>query len=97
MKQSVTQLLDFFKKHKYGKVSLILLFIGMLVATSFLFQSKTHEDPIPLSDVASAISEQTVRRVEDSRYSGILTIFYTNGTKHTTLRDTSAPFLEQMR
>src|SRR5215216_372515 len=97
MKQSVTQILDFFKKHKYGKVSLLLLLIGMLAASSFLLQSKTQEDPIPLSDVASAISAQTVRRVEDSRYSGTLTIFYTDGTKHTTLRDTSAPFLEQMR
>jgi cell division protease FtsH len=97
MKQSVTQLLDFFKKHKYGRVSLVLLFIGMLIAASFLFQTKTQEDPIPLSDVATAISANNVSRVEDSRYSGTLTIFYTNGTKHTTLRDTSAPFLEQMR
>jgi len=97
MKQSVTQILDFFRKHKYGKVSLVLLFIGMLIATSFLFRTNTQEKPIPLSEVASAISANTVRRVEDSRYSGTLTIYYADGTKHTTLRDTAAPFLEQMR
>jgi cell division protease FtsH len=98
MKQSVTQILDFFKKHKYGKVSLALLVLGMMIASAvFLFRSRTQEDPIPLSDVAAAISAKQVERVEDSRYSGTLTIYYTNGTQHTTLRDTTAPFLEQMR
>jgi cell division protease FtsH len=97
MKQSVTQILDFFKKHKYGKLSLALLVLGALVASTFLMNTKTVHEPIPLSDVASAISAQKVERVEDSRYSGTITVFYNNGSQQTTLRDTSAPFLEQMR
>jgi len=97
MKQSVTQILDFFKKHKYGRVSFALLLIGMIVASGLLLYTNAQEDPIPLSDVASAISAERVQKVEDSRYGGVLTIYYKNGTQHTTLRDTAAPFLEQMR
>ncbi|MGE5642572.1 MAG: ATP-dependent zinc metalloprotease FtsH [Byssovorax cruenta] len=98
MKQSVTQILDFFKKHKYGRLSLALLVLGMLIASVLLLmRSKTQQDPIPLSDVAAAISAKRIDRVEDSRYSGTLTIYFKDGTQHTTLRDTSAPFLEQMR
>ena len=97
MKQSVTQLLDFFKKHKYGKVSILLLFVGLLIASVYILRSKTEADPIPLSEVAAAISAEQVVRVEDSRFNGKVTIYYTNGTQHTTLRDTEASFLEQMR
>lgn len=97
MKQSVTQILDFFKKHKYGKLSLAVLLLGLLIASTFLMNTKTLHEPIPLSDVATAISAQKVERVEDSRYSGVITVFYSDGTQQTTLRDTSAPFLEQMR
>ena len=98
MKQSVTQILDFFKKHKYGRVSLLLIVLGVLLAAStFLSRSKTQQDPIPLSDVAASINAQQVVRVEDSRFNGLLTIYYRDGTQHTTLRDTAAPFLEQMR
>lgn len=97
MKLSVTQILDFFRKHKYGKVSLVLLVLGMVIASAYLTRSKTQQEPIPLSEVAAAISAKEVKRVEDSRYSGTITVFYNDGTQHTTLRDTSAPFLEQMR
>src|SRR5512141_763644 len=97
MKQSVTQILDFFKKHKYGKLSLALLALAVLVVGSFYLRSKTQQDPIPLSDVAAAISAQKVASVEDSRFSGMLTIHYKDGTVHTTLRDTNASFFEQMR
>jgi len=97
MKQSVTQILDFFKKHKYGKLSLVILVLGMVIASAFLTRSKAQEDPIPLSDVASAISAKRVIRVEDSRFSGSITVFFKDGTQHMTLRDTTAPFLEQMR
>src|SRR5215207_597096 len=97
MKQSVTQILDFFKKHKYGRVSFAVLLIGTIIASGLLLRTNTQENPIPLSDVASAISARSVQKVEDSRYSGVLTIYYKDGTQHTTLRDTAAPFLEQMR
>lgn len=97
MKQSVTQILDFFKKHKYGKVSLVVLILSALLASTLMLTTKTKEDPIPLSEVATAISERRVLRVEDSRYTGTITVYYKDGTQHTTLRDTSAPFLEQLR
>ncbi|MEO8356213.1 MAG: ATP-dependent zinc metalloprotease FtsH [Chloroflexota bacterium] len=96
MKQSVTQLVDFFKKHKYGRLSLALVMMGMLLISAFILYAKAQERPIPLSEVASAISAKTVQKVQDSRSSGVLTIFYTDGTQHTTRRDTSASFLEQM-
>ena len=97
MKQSVTQIMDFFKKHKYGKLSLAVLLLAVLIGSTFFMNTKTLHEPIPLSDVASAISAQKVQRVEDSRYSGTITVFYNDGTQDVTLRDTAAPFLEQMR
>jgi len=97
MKQSVTQILDFFKKHKYGKTSLILLLIGLVAFGAVLLRSKPQENPIPLSQVAAAISAGEVVRVEDSQESGLITIHYEDGTKNITLRDKTAPFLEQMQ
>src|SRR5512141_416388 len=97
MKQSVTQILDFFKKHKYGKVSLAVLVLAVIIVGSFYLRSKAQQDPIPLSDVAAAISAQKIESIKDSRYSGTLTITYKDGTEHTTLRDTTASFFEQMR
>ena len=97
MKQSVTQILDFFRKHKYGRLSMVLLIIGVLVTGAYFLRSNTQGEHLPLSDVAADISAQRVERVEDSPTSGIVTLFYEDGTQHTTLRDTAAPFLEQMR
>src|SRR5512139_2028078 len=97
MKQSVTQIVDFFKKHKYGKVSVILLAIAVLLTGASLLRSRTDGKPIPLSDVAADISANRVKRVEDSINSGVVTLYYNDGTQGTTLRDTAAPFLEQMR
>ncbi|MGE5462180.1 MAG: ATP-dependent zinc metalloprotease FtsH [Syntrophothermus sp.] len=97
MKQSVTQLLDFFKKHKYGKLSMVLLVIAVLLTGASLLRSKTDGKPIPLSDVAADISAQRIIRVEDSPNTGTVNLYYKDGTQHFTLRDTVAPFLEQMR
>jgi cell division protease FtsH len=97
MKQSVTQIVDFFKKHKYGKASIVVLAIAVLVTAASLLRTKTDGKPIPLSDVAADISAKRVKRVEDSLNSGVVTLFYNDGTQHTTLRDTASPFLEQMR
>ncbi len=74
MKQSVTQILDFFKKHKYGKMTLALLLVGVIVSGVLLVRSKPEEKPIPLSQVAAAISAGQVVRIEDSPESGLLTI-----------------------
>lgn len=97
MKQSVTQILDFFKNHKYGKLSLAVILLGMLIASAVLVRSRTQQQVMPLSDVASAISAGRVQRIQDSRLNGTLTVYFKDGTQHTTLRDTTAPFLEQMR
>ena len=97
MKQSVTQILDFFKKHKYGKASLALILIGLIVAGTLVFTAKPNEDPIPLSEVATAISAGQVTKIEDSSDSGILTIYYQDMSQDTTRRDKTAPFLEQMK
>ena len=97
MKQSVTQIVDFFKKHKYGKLSMVVLAIAVILTGASLLRSRTDGKPIPLSDVAADISAQRVKRVEDSINSGVVTLYYNDGTQQTTLRDTAAPFLEQMR
>ena len=97
MKQSVTQILDFFKKHKYGKMSLVLLLIGLVAFAVALARAEPQPQPIPLSEVASAISAGQVVKVEDSQNSGITTIHYKDGRQNTTRRDQIAPFLEQMQ
>ena len=97
MKQSVIQILDFFKKHKYGKTSLILLLIGLVAFATVLLRSKPQQEPIPLSQVAAAISAGKVVKVQDSQNSGSLTIHYKDGSQSTTRRDQSASFLEQMQ
>ena len=97
MKQSVTQIVDFFKKHKYGKASIIVLLIAVLITGASLLRSRTDGKPIALSDVAADISAGRIERVEDTRNGGLVTLFYNDDTQRTALRDTAAPFLEQMR
>jgi cell division protease FtsH len=96
MKQSVTQLFDFFKKHKYGRMGLALLLVGLVMAGVLLFQSKQQEEPIPLSEVAAAISAGKVMKIEDIQDRGSLTVYYKDGSQHTARRDKGASFLEQM-
>ena len=96
MKQSVTQIVDFFKKHKYGKASIIVLLIAVLITGASLLRSRTDGKPIALSDVAADISAGRIERVEDTRNGGLVTLFYNDDTQRTALRDTAAPFLEQM-
>jgi cell division protease FtsH len=96
MKQSVNQILEFFKKHKYGKLSLMILAAGLVISSAMLLQSKPKAEPIALSDVATAISTGEVTKIEDSQELGELTIHYKDGSQATTLKDKAAPFLEQM-
>lgn len=96
MKHSVTQLFDFFKKHKYGRMSLALLLVGLVISSALLFQSKQQEEPIPLSEVAAAISGGQVEKIEDIQDKGSITIYYKDGSKHIARRDKGASFLEQM-
>lgn len=96
MKQSVNQLFDFFRKHKYGKTSLALLMVGLVISSAMLFQTKQQEEPIALSEVAAAISSGKVVRIEDIQERGSLTIYYKDGSQHTTRRDKGTSFLEQM-
>src|SRR5215216_6262934 len=96
MKQSVTQLFDFFKKHKYGRMGLALLLVGLVLSSTLLVQSKQQEEPIALSEVAAAISSGKVVKIEDTQDRGSLTIYYKDGSQHTTRRDKGTSFLEQM-
>lgn len=97
MKQSVNQVLNFFKTHKYGKVSLILLLLGLIVLSTILVKSLTQEKSIALSEVAVAISNGQVVRIEEIQGKDTLTIFYQDGSQDTTRRDSSSSFLEQMQ
>ena len=97
MKQSVNQILDFFKKHKYGKMSLALLLIGLVSLGAALARAKPAEKPIPLSQVAAAISAGKVVKVEDAADNSRLTIHYEDGSQDIARGDNSASFLEQMQ
>jgi cell division protease FtsH len=97
MKQSVSQILDFFKKHKYGRMGLALLLAGLVISGAVLFRPKLQEEPIPLSEVAVAISAGQVVKIEGSQDNSYLTIFYKDGTQHTTRQDKATPFLEEMQ
>jgi cell division protease FtsH len=96
MKHSVTQLFDFFKKHKYGRMSLALLLVGLVTMSAMLFQTRQQEEPIPLSEVATAISAGDVTKIEVMQDSGSVTVHYQDGSQHIARRDTGASFLEQM-
>ena len=97
MKQSVNQLLNFFKNHKYGKPSLILLIIGLVAVGTMSIQSMMQKEPIALSNVAAAISAGRVEGIEELQGSNTLVIHYKDGTEDTTRRDPSTSFLEQMQ
>jgi ATP-dependent Zn protease len=97
MKQSVNQVVDFFKNHKYGRLSLILLILGLVVLSAIFIRSLMEEKPIALSKVAAAISAGRVVRIEELQGSATMVIYYKDGSQDTTRRDVSASFLEQMQ
>ncbi len=65
MKQSLIQVVDFFKKHKFGRISLVLLLTGLVISSTLLFRSGMQEKPIPISEVATAISAGQVIGIKD--------------------------------
>jgi cell division protease FtsH len=97
MKQSVNQVMDFFKKHKYGKLSLGLLLLVLVVSSAMLITSIMQEKPVALSKVAAAISAGQVLGVEEIQSSDTLVIHYKDGSQDKTRRDPNASFLEQMQ
>ncbi len=97
MKQSLSQILDFFKQHKYGKLVLVALLGALVITGALLFQSKQQKAPIPLSKVAAAINAGQVTKIEDIQGGNTLTIYYKDGTQDTAQRDTATSFLEQIQ
>lgn len=97
MKQSVIQILDFFKKHKYGRLSAVALLAALIFASAFYIRSMQQEKPLALSEVAGAISAGRVARIEDFPASGSLTLYYHDDSQHTSRRDKASSFLEQMK
>jgi cell division protease FtsH len=97
MKQAVTQYLDFFKKYKYAKIGALLVFAILIFAGILYVNLRQQEQPLALSEVASAISSGKVAKIEDTPENGKLTITYKDSSTHTTLRDKTSSFLEQMK
>lgn len=97
MKQSVNQVLEFFRKHKYGRISLILLLLGLVVFGAMFIRSSMEEKPIALSTVAASITAGQVVRIEELQGSNSLVIHYKDGSEDTTRRDQASSFLEQMQ
>src|SRR5574341_155942 len=97
MKRSLTQILDFIRKHRYGKLSLALFVMALLALSALLvYRLSPHTTPIALSEVADAIAAGKVVSVEDSLDAGKLIIHYKDGSESTARRDSSTSFLEQM-
>jgi cell division protease FtsH len=96
MKESVNHILDFLKKHKYGSIGLILLLIGLIVLGAMLLRLSPKEEPLALSELASAISAGQVTRIEDIQDQGKLTVYYEDGSQATALKDNGTSFLELM-
>jgi len=97
MKQSANKILEFFKKHRYGKISLLLLLVALVVAGAVLYRLRPRATPLVLSEVADAISAGEVIRIEDTQETGKLTISYKDGSEGITQREKTASFLEQMQ
>jgi cell division protease FtsH len=97
LKKFVIQALNFFKKHKYGRLSAVALLGVLVIVTAFYIRSTQQEPPLALSDVASAISAGKVAKIEDSPDNGSLTIVYKDGSTHISRRDQASSFLEQMK
>lgn len=90
-------MLDFFKKNKYARVGAAVLVVGLVVSSILFLRQSAGEEPIPLSQVASAVSAGQVLKIEDSQENGIVTIYYKDGSQKTTRRDPNSSFLEQLR
>ncbi|HET7142839.1 MAG TPA: ATP-dependent zinc metalloprotease FtsH [Anaerolineales bacterium] len=97
MKQSVNQMVEFFRKHKYGRLSLTILFFGLVVFGVMFIRSMMEEKPVALSVAAAAISAGRVKGIEELQGSNTLVIHYKDGTEDSTRRDQSTSFLEQMQ
>ena len=97
MKESMVKMLDFFKKNKYGRAGIALLFVGVVISILLFARQSTQEEPIPLSQVAGAISAEQVSRIEDNQEKGLVIIHYKDGSEKTTRRDRNSSFLEQMK
>lgn len=76
---------------------MVLILTGLIAMGIMYFRSSTQPEPIPLSEVAFAISAGEVTRIEDTLEAGKLTIEYEDGTEATTLSNRNVSFLEQMR
>jgi hypothetical protein len=97
MKQSVNQVKDFLKNHKYGRLSLTLLLLVLVILGVTIINSMMQEKPIALSKVAAAISDGQVVGIEEFQGSDTLVIHYKDGSEGTTRRDPNTSFLEQMQ
>jgi cell division protease FtsH len=96
MKQPENTIMAIVKKYRRSRMGLAFLLVGLLIAGVLIFQLRIHEEPLPLSGVAEAISAGQVLRIEDTLKSGVLTVYYRDGSKHLAQRDQTASFLEQM-
>jgi cell division protease FtsH len=77
-------------------MGLVLLLIGLIAASALYSFFNPQEEPIALSELATAISAGQVERIEDIQGQGELTIYYRDGLEATALKDNATSFLEQM-
>jgi len=78
----------------YALPVLAITIIAILVIV--LIPREKAPDPISLSNIAAAIMEGKVEKVEDSSITGDLTIYFNDDTVAKGVRDSSSPLLEQL-
>ena len=97
MKESMSKMLDFLKKNKYGRAGAAVLLVGIVISIIVFTRQSAQEEPIPLSQVAGAIAAEKVVRLEDDQEKGLVIIHYKDGSEKVTRRDRNSSFLEQMK
>jgi cell division protease FtsH len=96
MKESVNHILDFLKRHKYSSIGLLVILVTLIAAGAILLRLNPKEEPLALSELATAISAGQVASIEDVQDQGKLTVYYEDGSQATALKDNGTSFLEQM-
>src|SRR5689334_14154406 len=90
-------MLEFFKKNKVATVGVVVLLVAVAISMVVIARQKPEEAPIPLSQVAVAVSRGQVAKIEDSQEQGVVTVYYKDGTQKTARRDLNSSFLEQLK
>lgn len=82
------------KVYLYGVPVLVVIIVAILAV--ILVPRQKAPEPISLSNLATAIMEGKVEKIEDASVTGDLTITFSDGAEAKAVRDSASPLLEQL-